>query len=66
MQKGFLVIDMQRNTAILPYDDPFFREYFMVDRFKSSIRKHKTLSELDKDIREYLKNGYLEGNDNEN
>lgn len=66
MKKGFLIIDMDRNTAILQYDDPFFREYFMVKRFRSTIRKHKNLSELDKDIREYLKTGYLEGDFNEN
>lgn len=64
MTKGFLIIDQQMNTLILPMDDPDLVEFL---RYKPGFPRnvdrahtHKTLKELDADVRAYLKGTYME------
>ena len=62
MTRGFLLIDQQKNTVIIPADDPDFVEFF---RYKTNgpsilenVRQHSTIKELDTDVRAYLKSEY--------
>lgn len=64
MTKGFLIVDQQMNTLILPMDDPDLVEFL---RYKPEfprnidrVHTHKTLKELDADVRAYLKGTYTE------
>lgn len=60
MTKGFLLVDQSMNTIIVPYDDfvDFFR--YMVERESvyDKVHAHRTLKELDADVRKYLKGVY--------
>lgn len=62
MVKGFLIVDQQMNTIILPKDDDDLVEFFRYKPgYPNNVEKahqHKTLKELDKDIRAFLKNEY--------
>ena len=62
MTRGFLIIDPKMNTLILPMDDPDLVEFMRYKPgYPSSIDKahtHKTLRELDADIRAFLKGEY--------
>ena len=65
MTRGFLIVDQQMNTIILPYDDEDLVEFFRYKpgfpRSLDKAHQHKTLKELDADIRAYLKGEYEEG-----
>ena len=62
MTRGFLLIDQQKNTIILPVEDPDLVEFMRYkDGYKRALDRahtHKTLKELDDDIRKYLKGEY--------
>ena len=62
MTKGFLIIDQLMNTIILPYDDVDLVEFLQYKAgYPNNINKahqHRTLKELDSDVRKYLKNEY--------
>lgn len=62
MTRGFLIVDPAMNTIILPMDDPdlveFFRYKLGYPRNLDKAHQHKTLKDLDKDIRAYLKGEY--------
>lgn len=62
MTKGFLIIDQLMNTIILPYDDADLVEFLRYKAGYSNIinkaHQHRTLKELDSDVRKYLKNEY--------
>lgn len=63
MTKGFLIIDQQMNTVIIPWDDEELTDWM---KYKVNIAKahqHKTLKELDKDVRAYLKDTYKQEED---
>lgn len=62
MTRGFLLIDQQKNTVIIPVDDSDFVEFL---RYKTNgpnildnVRQHSTMKELDTDVRAYLKSEY--------
>lgn len=59
-----LVIDKDKNTIIL---DLWYEEYKQIFKDKvdtSKIKKHKTLLELDKEVRGYLKLDIFKGGGN--
>ena len=59
MVKGFLIVDMAMNTVIVPQDDEDLQEWFKYKKIDlSKIHAHKTLKELDSDVRAYLHNTY--------
>lgn len=59
MVKGFLLVDMDMNTVIVPQDDEDLQEWFKYKKIDlSKIHSHKTLKELDSDVRAYLKKVY--------
>lgn len=62
MTRGFLLVDQQMNTIILPQDDEDLVEFLRYKPgYPNNIDKahtHKTLKELDADIRKYLKGQY--------
>ena len=61
MTRGFLLIDQQMNTVIVPHDDKDLQDWFKYKKIDlSKVHKHKTLKELDSDIRAYLHNKYEE------
>lgn len=56
MKKGFLIIDGAMNTYVFDKDE--FNEllgYKAID--VSQVKQHKTLRELDAEVRKYLKGG---------
>ena len=62
MTRGFLIVDQAMNTLILPVDDQDLVEFL---RYKpdypnnlEKAHQHKTLKELDKDIRAFIKGEY--------
>lgn len=59
MTKGFLLIDQKMNTVIIPWDDEDLK--YKLDM--SKIHEHRTLKELDADVRAYLHNKYIEEDD---
>lgn len=62
MTRGFLLMDQNMNTIIIPWNDPGLFEFFRDrrDREKSldGVHTHNTLKELDRDVRKYLKGEY--------
>jgi len=62
MTRGFLIVDSEMSTIILPVDDPdlveFFRRKPGYPRNIDKAHQHNTLKALDKDIRAYLKGEY--------
>lgn len=64
MIRGFLLIDHDMNTAILPYDDKYIVEFFRrKPGFPNNIdkvRTHDTIKSLDQDVRRYLRGTYEE------
>lgn len=62
MTRGFLIVDPEMNTIILPVDDPDLVEFFRYKpgypRNLDKAHQHDTLKALDKDIRAYLKGEY--------
>ena len=58
MTRGFLLVDLQMNTVIVPYSDPDMAEWMRTKIDASNAHTHKTLKELDQDIHKYLKKEY--------
>ena len=58
MVKGFLIIDKQMNTILMPWDDEDLSDFLRLKGTMSKIRRHKTLKALDVDLRKYLKDEY--------
>lgn len=62
MTKGFLLVDQSMNTIIVPYDDQdlvdFFRYKVERESVYDKVHAHRTLKELDADVRKYLKGVY--------
>lgn len=62
MTKGFLLVDQSMNTIIVPYDDEdlveFFRYKVEYESVYDKVHSHRTLKELDADVRKYLKGVY--------
>lgn len=50
-----LVIDKDKNTIVLNLWDEEYRKIFKDKIDTKKIKRHKTLPELDKEVREYLK-----------
>lgn len=58
MSKGyFLLIDPQKNTLRIPTNDKFIRDVFRNKEIKNNIKRHKTKTELNNEISNYLKGG---------
>lgn len=55
--QGFLIIDPQKNTVIVPVRDEFLTETFKNKEIYNNIKKHKTQSELLNEVKAYLKGG---------
>lgn len=62
MTRGFLIVDQQMNTVIVPHDDEDLMEWMKYKVNIKQVHQHKTLKELDADIRAYLKQEYKEEN----
>lgn len=60
MTRGFLLIDQSMNTVIIPMDDEDLKDWMKYKVDMSKVHEHKTLKELDLDIRAYLRNKYVE------
>lgn len=57
-KKGLLLLDGDKNTILLdPVTTYDVLQHHHIN-LKENVRKHKTLSELDTDIRKYLKADY--------
>lgn len=60
MTKGLLLVDQQMNTIIIPWDDEDL-QYAMKHKINiANAHQHKTLKELDKDVRAYINGTYEE------
>lgn len=55
--QGFLIIDPQKNTVVVPVRDEFLTEVFRNKEIYNSIKKHKTQAELLAEVKSYLKGG---------
>lgn len=60
MTRGFLVVDQSMNTVIVPMDDEDLKEWMKYKIKIATVHEHKTLKELDADVRAYLKGTYKE------
>lgn len=60
MTKGFLLVDQSMNTVIVPMDDEDLKDWMKYKVNMAKVHEHKTLKELDADVRAYLKNRYEE------
>jgi len=60
MTKGFLLIDQKMNTIIIPMNDEDLQEWMKYKIKMYRVHEHKTLKELDKDVRNYLYSKYEE------
>lgn len=60
MTKGFLLIDQSMNTVIIPMDSEDLKEWMKYKINMAKVHEHRTLKELDKDVRAYLTNRYEE------
>lgn len=60
MTKGFLIMDQQMNTVIVPLNDEDLKEWMKHKINLANVHEHKTLKELDADVRAYLKDTYKE------
>jgi hypothetical protein len=62
MTKGFLLVDQCKNTIIIPYDDEDLVEFFSYkangEWALDKAHTHRTLKELDADVRRFLKGEY--------
>jgi len=55
--QGFLLIDPQKNTVVVPVRDEFLTETFRNNEIYTNIKKHKTQAELLNEVKNYLKGG---------
>lgn len=60
MTKGFLLVDQSMNTVIVPIDDEDLKDWMKYKVNMAKVHEHRTVKELDADIRAYLKNRYEE------
>jgi hypothetical protein len=60
MTKGFLLMDKSMNTVIVPMDDEDLIEWMKYKINLAKVHEHKTLKELDADVRAYLRDKYEE------
>lgn len=60
MTKGFLLVDQSMNTVIVPMDDEDLKDWMKYKVNLAKVHEHRTVKELDADIRAYLKNRYEE------
>lgn len=60
MTKGFLLVDQSMNTVIIPMDDEDLKDWMKYKVNMAKVHEHRTVKELDADIRAYLKNRYEE------
>jgi hypothetical protein len=60
MNKGFLLMDKSMNTVIVPMDDEDLIEWMKYKINLAKVHKHKTLKELDADVRAYMRDKYEE------
>lgn len=66
MRRGLLVLDQEMNTVLFTVDSEEMNDLCDYLKFSSAryrAKPHRTLKELDKDIRAYLKNIYLEADE---
>lgn len=62
-KKGyFLIIDPQKNTLRISTDDDWLIENIVKNT--ANIKKHKTIKELIDEVRDYLKGGGLDNDEN--
>lgn len=60
MTRGFLLVDQQMNTIVIPIEDENLKEWMKYKVKMYKVHEHGTLKELDKDVRAYLKGEYEE------
>lgn len=60
MTRGFLIIDRSMNTVIVPHDDDDLQDWMKYKIDMANVHEHKTLKELDSDVRAYLRGTYKE------
>lgn len=60
MTKGFLLMDQSMNTVIVPMDDEDLKDWMKHKVNMAKVHEHRTVKELDADVRAYLKNRYEE------
>jgi hypothetical protein len=60
MTRGFLLIDQEMNTVIIPMNDEDLTEWMKTKVNMAQVHRHKTLKELDNDVRAYLRYTYKE------
>ncbi|MDD3020930.1 MAG: hypothetical protein PHX61_08140 [Alphaproteobacteria bacterium] len=59
MKGYFLLLDKNKNTVLLPTDDEFITDMFRRNNyFSGKIKRHKTKTELNTEISDFLKGGY--------
>lgn len=58
----FLIIDPQKNTLRISTDDDWLIENIVKNTV--NIKKHKTIKELIDEVRDYLKGGGLDNDEN--
>ena len=58
MKRGFLLIDQNMNTVIIPLGDHDLSYALKNKQLLDAVRQHDTLKKLDTDIRKYLKGTY--------
>lgn len=58
----FLIIDPQKNTLRISTDDDWLIENIVKNT--ANIKKHKTIKELIDEVRDYLKGGGLDNDEN--
>lgn len=62
-KKGyFLIIDPQKNTLRISTEDDWLIENIVKNT--ANIKKHKTIKELIDEVRDYLKGGELDNDEN--
>ena len=59
--RGFLMIDQDKNTVLIPWDDDDLKRVLLRHELRDTIKKHAGLKELDADVRAYLKDAYHSG-----
>ena len=62
--KGFLLIDQQRNTIFIPWDIKYNDEYSLIHEYlirsesRKKIKQHHRFTDLISDIRAYINGKY--------
>ena len=58
MKRGFLLIDQNMNSVIIPIGDHDLSYAFKNKELVDQVKQHNTLKQLDEDIRKYIKGTY--------